>query len=548
MKRIYIYFFPILFVILASGCKKKDPAIESQAQSSNAQILQFSVSYENKSARAGERVSIDENLDVLWSETEKMLVAVEGGEEGAKLSAIAKLVSGEGTTNGVFEVELPTSSTYYSLYPYFNYTPPAKPGMSPKPFSPSASYENGMLSAFRGVLSEKRSSNIISTTNDALAGVGVSKDGLHFKMKHLTGVLRLRITSDLEDLVTEIKLYDNNGKSIAGIYAVNPNDSDPVISFEGVAKDTISMILSDGVEIGPDGYSVFEFAIPGGLDIFKNGFTAKVIPLLHDTVVISSSCATIQKGVIIQADRYVELKEQPKPDPVLEKVYDGCGFEYDVIKIGEQKWLKQNMRCNVYDTLVAASYGTNMIKFAPGGSPSPYGPYYYPYGTGKDSYGYLYNFASALGYKDKAAAQAVTSEQSNRQGICPDGFRVPTVSDWQTLMDFIDSEQGDAVSAFCLKDDEVGHWKTDGWAMDLYGFKARPAGKVYFTNWPSANTPPEKSLQDIKTVAAFITATPYSAKNTRTTIAKLWNTDKVVQFDDTESKMNAFSVRCIKAE
>lgn len=546
MKRAYIYCFSILFVILASGCKKKDPAVENQAQSSNAQILQFSVSYENKSARAGERVSIDENLDVLWSETEKMLVAAESGEEEAKLSAVAKLVSGEGTTNGVFEVELPTSSTYYSLYPYFNYTPPAKPGMSPKPFSPSASYENGMLSAFRGVLSEKRSSNIISTTNDALAGVGVSKDGLHFKMKHLTGVLRLRITSDLEDLVTEIKLYDNNGKSIAGIYAVNPNDSDPVISFEGVAKDTISMFLSDGVEIGPDGYSVFEFAIPGGLDIFKNGFTAKIIPLLHDTVVISSSCATIQKGVIIQADRYVELKEQPKPDPVLEKVYDGCGFEYDVIKIGEQKWLKQNMRCSLYDTLVAASYGTNMIEFAPGGSPSPYGPYYYPYGTGKDSYGYLYNFASALGYKDKAAAQAVTSEQSNRQGICPDGFRIPTVSDWQTLMDFIDSEQGDAVSAYCLKDDEQGHWNTDGWAWDLYGFKARPAGEVNYINWPSAKTPPENSLQNIKTVASFITATTNSANYS--TIAKLWNTNNVVIFYDNEYKKNAYSVRCIKAE
>ena len=101
-------------------------------------------------------------------------------------------------------------------------------------------------------------------------------------------------------------------------------------------------------------------------------------------------------------------------------VSDVDGNEYHTVRIGTQCWLKENMRTTHY------ADGTVVN---PDGMMSP----------GWDSvnvpvYGYLYEWPAAV------RNITMVSESSNRvQGICPNGWHVPTKADWQGLFDYVKS-------------------------------------------------------------------------------------------------------------
>lgn len=118
----------------------------------------------------------------------------------------------------------------------------------------------------------------------------------------------------------------------------------------------------------------------------------------------------------------------------IDSVYDHEGNAYAVVQIGNQCWLKENMRCTTYpsDYTVALSNG--------GSSESSTTPYYYlpslesrvnkNYTDAEyiSTYGYLYNFAATM-----AIDTQVVSFENNHRGICPEGWHVPTDGEWFAL-------------------------------------------------------------------------------------------------------------------
>ena len=106
-------------------------------------------------------------------------------------------------------------------------------------------------------------------------------------------------------------------------------------------------------------------------------------------------------------------------------VTDIDGNVYHTVQIGTQCWMKENLRTKQY------SNSSNNIR--KGDSASASKRYYYWPGSNEDNenkYGLLYNWAGATNSTNG-------DEDAIIQGICPDGWHIPRVSDWETMLKYV---------------------------------------------------------------------------------------------------------------
>ena len=104
-------------------------------------------------------------------------------------------------------------------------------------------------------------------------------------------------------------------------------------------------------------------------------------------------------------------------------VSDYEGHIYNTVQIGDQCWMKENMRATKY------SDGTSITK-ASVTQESSSTRYYYDPGQAAN-YGYLYNWPAAKG---------PSSVSANNQGICPTGWHVPSDGEWTQLTQYVGSQ------------------------------------------------------------------------------------------------------------
>ncbi len=144
-----------------------------------------------------------------------------------------------------------------------------------------------------------------------------------------------------------------------------------------------------------------------------------------------------------------------------ETVTDYDNNVYDVVTIGTQKWTTQNLKTTHYnDGTVIPNLTTDSswITATTGG--------YCWYGNNisyKEPYGALYNWHAI----------------SNIHGIAPTGWRVPTNTDWTTLITYAG---GDSVAGGKLKEVGLTHWNPNVDATDDYGFAAVGGGDRNFND------------------------------------------------------------------
>jgi len=141
--------------------------------------------------------------------------------------------------------------------------------------------------------------------------------------------------------------------------------------------------------------------------------------------------------------------------------------EYETVLIGTQCWMAENLNIGTrIDGGIDATEGETIEKYC-----------YDDNLTNCDLYGGLYQWNEMMQYS--------TSEGT--QGICPDGWSVPTDLEWKTLEGFVDSNYpvGDPVwdNTGWRGQDAGKHLKSStGWSSnsgdDLYGFTALPGGMV----------------------------------------------------------------------
>jgi uncharacterized protein (TIGR02145 family) len=193
---------------------------------------------------------------------------------------------------------------------------------------------------------------------------------------------------------------------------------------------------------------------------------------------------------------------------------------YSIVKIGLQTWLSQSLNAgsftdtsyNQLNNVITERYCYDNIKFA------------------CDWTGGLYTWSEMMGY-----APSDNNENGTIQGICPDGWHIPTYKEWGTLIDYLG---GESIAGGKLKDPTGPPWNSwefpNTGATNETGFTAYGGG--YF----------DKSIKTFLNSfydAYFSTATEVSADSSY--VVKLKYDSSGIEFG-TISKSNALSVRCIK--
>ena len=194
---------------------------------------------------------------------------------------------------------------------------------------------------------------------------------------------------------------------------------------------------------------------------------------------------------------YLKNKEKETSNTVTD--YDGN--VYNTIQIGDQIWMKENLRTTHFADGKPIGMGSKAdyekeLRYAPDGEAS-----------NVKKYGYLYNW--------KAVKHGITNFDSmhGEKGICPEGWHVPTQEEFEKLEEVISSIVND---------------------INISVFSAVPAGSFGFDGF-----------SDFGDFAYFWCATPTGSA--RAFSFFLSNDDEYFRYRE-EYREIGYSVRCLKGQ
>ncbi len=110
-------------------------------------------------------------------------------------------------------------------------------------------------------------------------------------------------------------------------------------------------------------------------------------------------------------------------------ITDIDGNIYNTVQIGDQCWMRENLRTTKYSdgtSIAQGSHSSNTISY-----------WFYPNGDSsyKQSYGLLYNWPAVMN-----GSSFSNTSPSGVQGVCPLGWHVPSYTEWKQLTDYMSSQ------------------------------------------------------------------------------------------------------------
>ena len=229
-----------------------------------------------------------------------------------------------------------------------------------------------------------------------------------------------------------------------------------------------------------------------------NEIQAFTVSKTGDTLYLSSSNYVIIPGISL--NNYPSIK-------------DIDGNVYNTVQIGNQVWMKQNLKTSSYNDGMVIPNVTNNIDW----SALTSGAWSY-YNNDENYklllYGKLYNWYAV--------------ETGN---LCPTGWHVPTDEDWTTLTDTLG---GEVIAGGKLKEVGTVHWNSPNTgATDEVGFTGLPGGLRSDSG----------SFFGIRGGGFWWSATPYDS---------YYSWDRLLDYSlagvgrGSSDKRNGFSVRCLR--
>lgn len=233
-------------------------------------------------------------------------------------------------------------------------------------------------------------------------------------------------------------------------------------------------------------------------------------------------------------------------------VKDIDGNQYALVMIGNQCWMRENLRTTRY---------ANGTKIATGGKNLSYKTRYKycPNGNANNvpTYGYLYNWAAVM-----CGGASSNGVPSTVQGVCPDGWHVPSDAEISILLDYVASQPQYQCDSNPQKTAKALA-STTGWKEskkkftpgnnsqenNATGFSAMPAGTIHLYNTaPVPGDASDFSFEQFGEYAFFWTATEYNS--TYAFMRMLWYNEArgnlplgKIKWD---RKERAISVRCVR--
>ena len=209
------------------------------------------------------------------------------------------------------------------------------------------------------------------------------------------------------------------------------------------------------------------------------------------------------------------------------------GNEYGTLLLGSQCWMKQNLRTTRF------ADGTEIPA---GGLNNHSGARRYAPNSNLDTYGYLYNWDAAMNGSASSSANP-----SGVQGVCPDGWHLPSDAEWTQLTSFVASNSANvcdnnplyiAKSLVSTEDWGAGAWGACSSVItNNTGFSVLPAG-TWHVNGAAGHT--GQGYFDGHTI--FRTATGYEGNY-------VWTREFYAEYPYVDrtaiDKTNGLSVRCV---
>ncbi len=255
------------------------------------------------------------------------------------------------------------------------------------------------------------------------------------------------IPDDLSDLTDDNSLlFDGQWDSLTGTvpnisifsndegYLTSFTELDPVFS---AVFDTMGVANSDLLQY--NGTKFVKFT-PNYLTIEVDGSVTNEIQDLAEVLAENDSANAQIKNVTDPTDAqdaatkaYVDLLEERIA--VLEGVKDIDGNKYEIVIIGNQTWMAENLKVTRYADGTSIPLVTSNSAWAALGNNDTDKAYcYYNNNTDgeADTYGAIYTWAAAM----NGMATSV-SNPSGVQGVCPTGWHMPSDTEWTELTDYL---------------------------------------------------------------------------------------------------------------
>lgn len=514
MKRFVQLTLIIALAVGAVSCKKDEILNTVQETSKDAPTVKDlppkqKITLSASSAKPGLRIAYDASRgendtddNTLWQENDEIAV-YKVGVNGAP--ARFKLVDGAGTSYGTFEGEIEPTGNYYGLYPYS-----------------AAGALDGTSIAITLPATQDYAANSFGRDAAVFAATSTIEEGgdilLHFEP--LLGYLSLSLTTlpntirDAESrvgmhTVGSIVLHENSlgGMSLSGATTVDMSSDKPQFVSAPTGGGLNVTLNCPSVPLSPTEAKEFIIAVPAG--VLTKGFCATVNGT--DGKKIMSLATTTPN--IIKVNEIIKM-----PTQEVFNIEDFEGNRYPVAKIGEYFWTAENLKSTTYDTqserpcavLVKKTTDVSYDPFCMDPTDKSLWPVYnsslnhqseYLKNVGDDDYnevcsqldrwGYLYNWAAALGFETEDAAYAQQEDfDYDRQGICPNGWHIPSDPEYLYLLtDYarngLDTRyKGYDVAGVFLRSVEgwsstkpSGYESYDKEGTDDYGFSGLPTGR-----------------------------------------------------------------------
>ena len=189
-------------------------------------------------------------------------------------------------------------------------------------------------------------------------------------------------------------------------------------------------------------------------------------------------------------------------------VTDAENNEYQTVKIGNQEWMRENLKATIYSDRESISGCLDKGTYQP--------------------YGRHYTFSAAT-------RNSAGSKGASAQGACPTGWHVPGDSEWQELLTYIGVPTDQNKSIGFIGNTQAAKLKdagTDLWSNEIF------SNSTGFSMLPAGICNPDEGDECIQT--AFWSSTPNMYYGFQE------NSEKIFRGDDEPDCPCGISVRCIK--
>lgn len=209
---------------------------------------------------------------------------------------------------------------------------------------------------------------------------------------------------------------------------------------------------------------------------FSTGkFTVSVSGLAASTCFYFRAYAVLNSTTV-----YSEIKEFTTRPSAENMLMDADGNIYKTVKIGDQTWMAENLKATMYADKTPIPLVEDDVEWFDFTRESLGFCWYENVLTHGYAYGGLYTWAAAT-----RAFEGISTIEEGVQGVCPDGWHLPSDDEWKQLEMHLGMSQADADAEDWRGFDQGGKLKQEGntyWdepnsgATDEHGFNALPTG------------------------------------------------------------------------